>query len=220
EPEQDEIEDSEPELESEETEEPESNPEPEPEEDLENEEDSLEEAPEPENEQVVTVEKSETEVEQNEKDINAEEETEETEEIEEVEEIEEAEETVNPEPEEDSTQAESDTTQTEEETPPSPGELIQTSPLPVYPKDLVGDAQTGTVLIEANISPEGEIISVEVEESSGIDSMDRNALSTVERGWSFRTYNRPYFMTIEVTYNVDERGNPLIDVQLLDISFE
>ena len=102
----------------------------------------------------------------------------------------------------------------------APGELIQQSPLPVYPRDLVGESATGRVLVEAYVSEDGEVQSVSVIESSGIDSMDRNAQSTVERGWSFRSYNRSYIMEIEVIFDVDERDNPVIDVDLLDLRFE
>lgn len=107
-----------------------------------------------------------------------------------------------------------------EESPPAPGELIQQSPLPVYPKDLVGGSETGRVLVEANVSEDGEVQSVLIIESSGIESMDRNAQSTVERGWSFRSYNRSYIMEIEVVFEVDERDNPVIDIDLLDLRFE
>ncbi|MFW6381925.1 MAG: TonB family protein, partial [Bacillota bacterium] len=107
-----------------------------------------------------------------------------------------------------------------EESPPAPGELIQQSPLPIYPKDLVGGSETGKVIVEASVSEDGEVQSVSVIESSGIESMDRNAQSTVENGWSFRSYNKSYIMEIEVIFEVDERDNPVIDVDLLDLKFE
>ena len=162
--------------------------------------------------EILTAEESEIEIEEN---------------VEEPEPEPEPEEQVTEEPQEESeeiSEEEQETTETSEpqaeESPPTPGELIQQSPLPVYPKDLVGGSETGRVLVEANVSEDGEVQSVLVIDSSGIESMDRNAQSTVERGWSFRSYNRSYIMAIEVVFEVDERDNPVIDIDLLDLRFE
>ncbi len=203
------------EIESDPEPEPEPEPEPDPEPDPEPEEQSeLEEEPEPESEEVVTADESELEIEE-----SAEEPEEESEPEPEPESEPELEEQEVEDTEEDQESTDSSETQAEE-SPPAPGELIQQSPLPVYPKDLVGGSETGRVLVEANVSEDGKVQSVSVIESSGIDSMDRNAQSTVERGWSFRSYNRSYIMEIEVIFDVDERDNPVIDVDLLDLRFE
>ena len=108
----------------------------------------------------------------------------------------------------------------EDEEEPSAGELVQSSPLPVYPKYLVGERETGVVIVSANINTAGEIDNIEVEDSSGIEQMDRNAMSTIENGWNFRSYTNSYQMRIEITYELDERGDPVIDYDILDLTFD
>lgn len=175
-----------------------------------------EETPEDSEEEVLTVEESEENIETEdapEEDTVQIEETPESQQ----EELAETEETANG-GEED--QIEEETEETEDTTPPPAGELVLTSQEPVYPKYSVGPGETGEVIISARVDIDGEIIGVSVAESSGVESMDLNAKNTIEHGWDFNSYSRPYTMEIFVSYNLDEKGDPIIDYELLELSLD
>ncbi|MFW6381475.1 MAG: TonB family protein [Bacillota bacterium] len=104
--------------------------------------------------------------------------------------------------------------------PPTAGDLIGLSPEPVYPKYLVGQQASGTVRLMVTVSTKGEIEEVEVIESSETEEMDRNAVSTVERGWKFRAYQKPYKLEVTVDYSIDDQGNSNVEVNLGELEFD
>ncbi len=218
EPEEEEIvEDTEPDPEPEpetEVDEPEPEPEEEVVEEVEEEEieEEVDEEPETE-EEVITAEESESEIEAPEEieeeeaeETSPEEEREAARAEEEAEEIEEAED-----------EAQAAAGDEAEEAPPSAGEMVLSSQLPVYPKYSVGPEETGEVVISARVDVNGEIMEVNVIDSSGVEAMDRNAQNTIEHGWDFNSYSSPYTMEIMVSYNLDERGDPVIDYELIQL---
>jgi len=103
--------------------------------------------------------------------------------------------------------------------PPSAGELIFGAAPITYPKDMVGQAVTGTVEIQVHISSSGLIEAIEINKSSGIEQMDRVARLTIEHGWQFRQYQQPYSMTITVDFQIDEAGNPDVKVSQGNLVF-
>lgn len=111
----------------------------------------------------------------------------------------------------------------EEEAPPPPptsGELISASPSPAYPKDLIGESITGTVVLKADVSSSGEIKEVQITKESEVEQINRTARLTIERGWQFRSYNQGYSIPITVKFEIDDAGNPDIEVELGEVSFE
>ena len=55
---------------------------------------------------------------------------------------------------------------------------------PVYPESARRRGQQGRVILQVNVSPEGRPVTVSVEQSSGVPSLDAAALTAVER-WRF-----------------------------------
>lgn len=108
----------------------------------------------------------------------------------------------------------------EDTSPPPAGELVISSQEPVYPKYSVGPGETGEVIISAKVDIDGEIIEVSVSDSSGVEAMDRNAQNTIEHGWDFNSYSSQYTMDIQVNYSLDERGDPVINYELLEIRLD
>ena len=103
--------------------------------------------------------------------------------------------------------------------PPSAGELLLGVVPIAYPKDLVGQAVTGSVEIQVHISSSGLIEGIEIVNSSGIEQMDRVARLTIEHGWQFKQYQQPYSMTINVEFLIDEAGNPDVKVSQGNLIF-
>ncbi len=103
--------------------------------------------------------------------------------------------------------------------PPEAGDLINLSPKPYYPKDLVGQALSGEVGMRVSIDNLGNIKSVDVNTPSGIDAMDRNARLTIERGWKFKSYKKEYQIDINIKYSIDNNGDSKVDVKLGKINF-
>ena len=113
--------------------------------------------------------------------------------------------------------------QEEEEAPPPPptsGELIARSITPQYPKDLVGENEKGTVKFVVNIDKTGELISLEMTDSSGIEQIDKTSRLAIERGWEFKSYNMPYSIPIVVDFKINEAGNPVINLNLGEVDFK
>jgi len=111
-----------------------------------------------------------------------------------------------------------------EETPPPPppptsGDLINLVVTPAFPKDLVGTRSEGQVRLTAVISRQGTVQDVSIEQSSGFDSMDRVALMTIERGWTFKEYQQPYRIPVQVNYYIDEADNTQVEVDLGEVQF-
>lgn len=104
--------------------------------------------------------------------------------------------------------------------PPTAGELVGLSPRPVYPKYLVSEQKTGKVQLNVHVNQDGEVEKVEVIESSGIETMDRNAILTIERGWEFKNYKKAYYIDVAVDYNIDNRGNTKVDVDVNKVTFK
>jgi len=203
-------------------------PEPEPEEEVleepeeEDIEEEVDEEPETE-EEVITAEESESEIEAPEE--IEEEEAEETSPEEETEALQEEEadaesdeqEAEEIEAEDEADEAQADAGDEVEEAPPSAGEMVLSSQLPVYPKYSVGPEETGEVTLSARVDIDGEIIEVEIIDSSDVEPMDQNAKNTIEHGWDFNSYSSPYTMEIMVSYELDERGDPVIDYELIEL---
>lgn len=103
--------------------------------------------------------------------------------------------------------------------PPTAGELIGLSPKPVYPKYLVSEARSGEVGLNVTINQNGEIENIVITRSSNIESMDRNAKLTVENGWQFKSYKQRYQIDVTVIFNIDDSGNPNVDVQIGNVNF-
>ncbi|RCW51503.1 MULTISPECIES: energy transducer TonB [unclassified Halanaerobium] len=103
--------------------------------------------------------------------------------------------------------------------PPTSGELISIVVRPAFPKDLVGSRAEGTVKLTVEITPEGTVKNVTINETSGYDTMDRVAVLTIKRGWSFKSYNKAYVIPIEVKYYIDEFDNSQVDVNLGNVEF-
>lgn len=193
-------EETEPEPESE----PEPEPEPEPEEKTndqnieiaqENEpEEQVEETETNQEQEVISSEESDTEIE-----VEQQEETQEEQSSEETE----------PEPE----------PEPEPSPPPTAGELIGLSPKPVYPKYLVSEAQSGEVGLNVKVASNGEVENIVITNSSNIESMDRNAKLTVENGWEFKSYEQRYQIDVTVDFNIDESGNPNVNVEIGSVNF-
>ncbi|MGM0601697.1 MAG: TonB family protein [Bacillota bacterium] len=128
---------------------------------------------------------------------------------------------------EDNVQSAENTEQPEEEVeqnpppppPPTSGELISVMVKPAFPKDLVGNRAEGIVKLTAKITPAGAVDDISINESSGYDTMDRIAVLTIERGWSFKAYNKSYLIPIEVKYYIDESDNSQVDVSLGNVEF-
>jgi len=113
--------------------------------------------------------------------------------------------------------------QEEEEAPPPPptsGELIAKSITPQYPKDLVGENEKGTVKFVVNIDKTGELLSLTMTDSSGIEQIDKTSRLAIERGWEFKSYNMPYSIPIVVDFKINEAGNPVIDLNLGEVDFK
>ncbi len=112
----------------------------------------------------------------------------------------------------------------EEEPPPPPpptaGELIGLSPKPVYPKYLVSEQETGSVELNAHINQDGIVEKVEILKSSGIETMDRNAILTIKNGWKFKNYKKSYYINIIVDYKIDKKGNTKVDVNVKNVNFK
>lgn len=104
--------------------------------------------------------------------------------------------------------------------PPTAGELTIGAPPVAYPKDLVGQAVSGTVEIQVHISSNGEIDDLEIIQSSEIEQMDRVAELTIRHGWQFRNYQEGYSMKILVEFLIDENGNPLVNVSQGNLVFK
>lgn len=119
---------------------------------------------------------------------------------------------------------EKDTTTEEEKPapppPPTAGDLIIGAPVPAYPKDLVGQALKGKVILEVNVDSSGKVNTVDILESSEIEQMDRTAKLTLERGWQFKNYKQSYSIVITVDYYVDENGNPKVEIQNDRLTFK
>lgn len=109
-----------------------------------------------------------------------------------------------------------------EETPPPPptaGELIGLSPKPVYPKYLVSEAKNGKVGLSVQVDPNGEVENIIITNSSNTESMDRNARLTIENGWEFRNYKQRYKINVTVNYNIDNNGNPNVNIEIGKVNF-
>ncbi len=186
-------------------------------------EDETEEVAEAQEEPEETEEISEDDVEREEEVMTAEEAEEEIEvpEEEHHEETEaaEAQEAAEEETEADEAQVEETDTGGEDDTPPPAGELVLHSEIPVYPKYAVGPGETGEVVVSAFVDTAGEVEEIQIAESSGNEAMDRNAQNTIEHGWDFSSYSSSYTMEIFVNYDVDERGNPDVNYELLEVKF-
>lgn len=103
--------------------------------------------------------------------------------------------------------------------PPTSGNLINLVVTPTFPKDLVGTRSEGQVRLIAEISRQGTVNNITIQESSGFESMDRVALMTVERGWIFKEYQQPYIIPVLVNYYFDESDNTQVDVELGEVQF-
>ncbi len=104
--------------------------------------------------------------------------------------------------------------------PPTAGELIGLSPRPVYPKYLVSEQKTGKVELNVHVNKHGEIENIETINSSGIETMDRNAVLTIENGWEFRNYQKPYMITLTINYQIDDKGNTKVNIDLQNVNFK
>ncbi|MFW6306235.1 MAG: TonB family protein [Bacillota bacterium] len=113
-------------------------------------------------------------------------------------------------------------TEEEETTPPLPtaGELTLGAPRPAYPKDLVGQAVSGVVLLRVHVSSSGEVETIRMMKTSGIEQMDRVASKTVELGWDFKQYKQPYAMDIRIEYTINENGNPRVSTSQGNLVFK
>ncbi|MCC6881403.1 MAG: energy transducer TonB [Verrucomicrobiales bacterium] len=61
---------------------------------------------------------------------------------------------------------------------------IRSAPKPVYPPDARRNGWIGTVYLKVTISASGQVTDVSVSRSSGRESLDRAAVSTMKR-WRF-----------------------------------
>ena len=126
--------------------------------------------------------------------------------------------------EQQNTESAEEAAEVKEETPPPPppptsGDLINLVVTPAFPKDLVGTRSEGQVRLTAVISRQGTVQDVSVEQSSGFDSMDRVAVMTIERGWTFKEYQQPYRIPVQVNYYIDEADNTQVEVELGEVQF-
>jgi protein TonB len=211
------------------TEEPQENIEEEIEEVVENTEEIIEEAEEPVEDVQETNEENIDDGAQEEENVMSSEESES--EIEVVQEQQNTEESTDAEQEENqvsseqsSEQSSEEAVQEEEETPPPPppptsGDLINLVVTPAFPKDLVGTRSEGQVRLIAEISRQGNVNNITIQESSGFESMDRVAVITLERGWTFKEYQQPYRIPVLVNYYFDESDNTQVDVELGEVEF-
>ncbi len=103
--------------------------------------------------------------------------------------------------------------------PPTSGDLIGLIEPPTFPKDLVGSRSEGTVRLMVQLSPGGAVNNIDVIESSGYESMDRVAQLTLEHGWEFKEYQRPYRIPVSVRYYIDESDNSQVDVEIGEVEF-
>jgi len=103
--------------------------------------------------------------------------------------------------------------------PPTSGDLIGLIEPPTFPKDLVGSRSEGTVQLMVQLSPGGAVNNIEVIESSGYESMDRVAQLTLEHGWEFKEYQRPYRIPVSVRYYVDDSDNSQVEVEIGEVEF-
>lgn len=69
------------------------------------------------------------------------------------------------------------------------------------------------------ISETGEVVEIEVLESSGHDSMDRVAQLTLKHGWEFKQYQKPYQIEVSIKYYLDQADNTQVDVQIGQVEF-
>lgn len=104
--------------------------------------------------------------------------------------------------------------------PPTSGDLIAKSISPQYPKDLVGESKRGKVEFLVSIDTKGNIKKLDITNSSNIEQMDRTARLAIERGWEFKSYKLSYEVPITVNFNINNEGNPRIDVILGDVNFK
>jgi hypothetical protein len=49
--------------------------------------------------------------------------------------------------------------------------------------------------------------------------MDRNARLTIENGWEFKSYDQRYEINVTVNFNIDQNGNPNVDVDIGNVNF-
>lgn len=87
----------------------------------------------------------------------------------------------------------------------SPQPIPGQTPSPRYPARALRRRESGTVLVRAEISPEGVPVAVSVERSSGSRALDRAAENAVQR-WRFRPAQRD--------------GQPIAGSVIVPISFD
>ncbi len=83
---------------------------------------------------------------------------------------------------------------------------LPNNPAPPYPPDAFQRRQEGRVLLEVRVDERGDVASIRVSRSSGIDSLDRSALETVQR-WKFLPARRggravPFTVTVPIRFAI------------------
>ena len=78
----------------------------------------------------------------------------------------------------------------------------RTLPLPEYPAQARRFGYQGTVKVAITIKPDGSISGVEIMESSGYTVLDREAVNTVKRRWSFNPPGREVRIVKEFEFSL------------------
>lgn len=85
---------------------------------------------------------------------------------------------------------------------PSARSLIAGAGAIGYPKNAEDEQVEGIVTLDVIVSTAGEIMSVNVIESSGDDRLDRQARLTIENHWSIRGDEQDYVLTLAVEFSL------------------
>jgi len=103
--------------------------------------------------------------------------------------------------------------------PPTSGDLIGLIETPTFPRDLVDSQSEGTVHLMVYVSAAGSVKNIEIIKSSGYESMDRVAQLTLEYGWEFKKYQRPYRIPVSISYYIDDSNNSQVDIEIGEVNF-
>ena len=102
--------------------------------------------------------------------------------------------------------------------PPTADELMGIKK-PYYPKDLVAQGRTGAIIFKALINSQGVLENLNIIKSSGNDKMDKVAKLTIKNEWEFESYKKGYTVKVNVKYNMNQDGNPTVDINIKNLSF-
>ncbi len=84
--------------------------------------------------------------------------------------------------------------------------LIQSSQDPISPKIAINNEWSGTIEVEATISPEGQLISYTITDSTGHDELDEAFIRTLESSYTFmprQIFGKKQTGTLRISYTFE-----------------